>query len=102
MKGASKFPSKWTSQFCAQFITDVVDCIEEDRKVSVATATRKNLRKRDMTSTLPPVAYTLVKMVEEARLKVRGDTISRKRRNPKVKTTQDYLLKSTVHNPEIV
>ena len=102
MKGPDKFPSKWTSQFCAQFICDVVDCIEEDKRISEANTTRKNLRKRNTTSTLPPAASTLLKMVEQARLKVRGDAISRKRKNPKLKTTKDYLIKSTVHNPNFV
>ena len=99
-KGSCKYPSKWTSHFCAQFIYNAVELIEKDMKLSEQRLGRKNLRKKNF---LPPAAVTLVQMVEQARLKVRSENISRKRKTTsRVKTAKDYLLKSTVHNPGFV
>ena len=100
MKRGSKYPSKWTTHFCAQFICQIVKFIEEDQKLSVTKTARKSHRKK---SSLPPAASQLVTMVNEARLRVRGESISRKRKTgSKVKTVEDYLIKSTVHNPGFV
>ena len=97
---ASKMPSKWTSHFCAQFIYDVVDLIEQDLKVSEERTGRKSIRKKN---SLPPAASKFLQMIEEARLKVKSELISRKRKTTsRVKTVQDYLIKSTVHNPGFV
>ena len=102
MKGAVKYPSTWTTNFCARFICDAVELIEQDQKLSDSkTSSRKS--PRNIKRTLPPAACTLISMVKQARLKVKGESISRKRKTTsKVKTVQDYLIKSTVHNPEFV
>ena len=100
-RNSSKMPSKWTSHFCAQFICDAVELMEQDLKVSKERTGRKSARNKN--SSLPPAASKLIRMVEEARLKVRSETVSRKQKTTsRVKTVQDYLLKSTVHNPKFV
>ena len=105
MKSSSKYPSKWTTNFCARFICDVVELIEEDRRVSDSKVARKSPRKgATNTSSLPPAASALFNMYNQARLRVQNESISRKRKtnNNKVKTVRDLLIKSTVHNPEFV
>ena len=110
MKGPCKFPSKWTSKFCAQFIIEVVSLIEVDQRLRSCDSTRKSTRKGNK-HTLPPPAAALVSMVETARLKVQGDImcsgssgINKKRKSKSTKTVDDYLIKCshTIHNPEFV
>ena len=104
MSGSSKYPSKWTTHFCAKFICDVVEVIEEDRRLSENKVARKSTRKcHSSYNLLPPAAFALLNMHSEARLKVQSDTMSRKRKTySRTKTVKDLLIKSTVHNPELV
>ena len=104
MKGAAKYPQTWTSHFSAKFICEVVELIEQDRKISDSKVARKSPRKKGTTTGLPPAASILVKMYQEARHKVENDSNCRKRkaRNTTVKTVEDLLLKSAVHHEELV
>ena len=109
MKGACKWPSKWTSAFCAHFIIEVVEILENDRRTYQSQATRKSSRK-SMKDSLPPAAAKLVSMVESARLKIQGDlmttggtTVNKKRKASTLKSVNDLLLKGIpVHNPDFV
>lgn len=107
MGTAGQFPSKWSTKFAAQFICDIVALIEEDQKLSESKASRRKSARKKSTSTVPPPASALVQMAEKARLKVRNESIltgnvDTKRKQPKVKTTRDYLIKNTIHNPDFV
>ena len=101
-RSSSKYPSQWNSKFCAQFICDTVELIEYDMKMSNARSERKSPRKK-LTSSLPSPAAALIDMYNKARLKVQNQSATTTRKRPsKVKTVQDLLLKSSVHNPECV
>ena len=104
MSGSSKYPNKWTTHFCAKFICDVVEVIKEDRRLSENKIARKSTRKcHSSYNLLPPAAFALFNMHSQARLKVQSDTMSRKRKtDSRTKTVKDLLIKSTVHNPELV
>ena len=104
MSKSCKYPSTWTTHFCATFICDVVETIDEDRKLNESKVVRKSNRKSHCSySSLPPAAFALYDMHRQARLKVENETISRKRKtDSRVKSVHDLLIKSTVHNPEFV
>ena len=104
MSVPSKYPSKWTTHFCAKFICDVVEVIKEDRRLSENKVAIKSTRKcHSSYNLLHLVAFALFNMHIQARLKVQSDTMSRKRKTySRTKTVKDLLIKSTVHNPELV
>ena len=109
MKSASKWPSKWTTSFCAQFIIEVVEILERDRKLYQSLATRKSNRK-SLKDALPPSASKLVSMVEKARAKIQvdlytsGSTVyGRKRKAATKQSVGDFLLKGAPdYNPNFV
>ena len=58
--GAANYPSVWTAHFCAKFICEVVELIEEDRKVSSSkTVARKSPWKKGNAASLPPSSSCL-------------------------------------------
>ena len=75
MKGACKWPSKWNSSFCAHFMIEVVELLENDRRIYQSHTTRKSSRK-SLKATLPPAAAKLVSMVDNARLKIQGEMMT--------------------------
>ena len=82
----------------------MVEVIKEDRRLSENKIARKSTRKcHSSYNSLPPAAFALFNMHSQARLKVQSDTMSRKRKtDSRTKTVKDLLIKSTVHNPELV
>ena len=100
MKGSCKFPAAWTSSFSAKFIIEIVELLENDRRLYESKSIRKNTRK-SLQSALPPPAAKLVKMVESARVKVQSEGMSgvlnaarvTKRKSSKFKSVNDLLMK---------
>ena len=109
MKRGCKWSHKWTGSFCAKFIIEVSEIIEEDWKCYHAKSLRKSSRK-SLQSSLPPPAASFISMVETARLKIQGEIMTkgtsyqtRKRKTSTFKSVQDMLLKgAAIHNPNFV
>ena len=109
LKKDQKFPSAWSSKWCAEFLLKVVNLIKEDAKVvSLKISedkTRKSAPKKKDVTSLPVPATKLVEMVKQARLKVEHDRMStstggRKRKTKQRKSVQDYLLNRLSHESE--
>ena len=90
----SKLPSRWTSQYCAEFIVSCVQLIKEDKLVRKEQSSRKSPRKVDTNRNLPSPARRLIEMVENTRLRVenKNQSSSSKTRKVRAKGVKDFLI----------